>query len=119
MAWSRAGAWACMMCQAGRLERGRRTRLNCDILVVYVRDVLNFLKKIEIYECETFLSLLFPTPTGAMGGGGRGGHQISRTPLTELEPPHWKGRGTPGPVHVLFFYCWWSLFGNRAAEKRQ
>jgi len=28
MAWSRAGAWACTMCQAGRLEEGRRTRSN-------------------------------------------------------------------------------------------
>jgi len=33
--------------------------------------------------------------------GGRGGHQISRTPLTEPEPPHWEGRGHQG-LHPCF-----------------
>jgi hypothetical protein len=28
-----------------------------------------------------------------VGMRGHGGHQISRTPLTEPEPPHWEGRG--------------------------
>ena len=28
MAWGRAGAWACTMCQAGRLEEGRNTCWN-------------------------------------------------------------------------------------------
>jgi len=41
------------------------------------------------------------------GGGGLGGHQISRNPLTELEPPHWGGKGPPGPAHVLL------VFGHR------
>ena len=38
---------------------------------------------------------------GYGGGGGRGGPQISRTPLTEPELPHWEGRGHQG-LHPCF-----------------
>ena len=42
-----------------------------------------------------------PATYGCDGGGGRGGHQISRTPLTEPELPHWEGRGHQG-LHPCF-----------------
>jgi hypothetical protein len=38
-----------------------------------------------------------------VGEGERGGQQISRTPLTEPEPPHWEGRGHQG-LHTCFWF---------------
>jgi len=35
-----------------------------------------------------------PATNGCDGGGGRGGHQIFRTSLTEPEPPSWEAEAT-------------------------
>jgi len=43
-----------------------------------------------------FTPLSHPLPATYGCDGGRGGHQISRTPLTEPEPPHWEGKGHQG-----------------------
>jgi hypothetical protein len=58
----------------------------------------------EVNRGADAVSPLFPPPTGAMGRRGHGGHPITRTSLTEPEPPIGKAEGHQG-LHT----CFWVL----------